>query len=64
MDLNFQSFKAIFYKMDERSEVCFIGIGDFFKKKSSNALIITDVHSFIIMHFWMHLGIFSIFEFN
>ena len=56
------------FKSNERSEDSFIGLADFlmffFSGKSLKSLITTDVHSYILMHFRMHLGIYALFEFN
>ena len=53
-------------KSNARSEGPYIGLADFlfvffFQEKS---LITTDVHSYILMHLLMHLGICTLFEFN
>ena len=61
-------FISLVFKSNQRSEDSYFGHGHFFvfffRKKSQNALITTDVLSYIIMHLLMHVGIYSIFEFN
>ena len=49
------------FKSYQHSEESYIGLAVFFQEKS---LITTDVHSYILMHLRMHLGIYALFEFN
>ena len=54
-------FKQTIIKSNDRSEDSYIGLDEFFF--SGEFIITTDVHSYILMHLWMHLGIYALFEF-
>ena len=53
-----------FIQSNEGSEDTYIGIAKKFLKCAYKSLITTDVHSYILMHLWLHLGMYALFEFN
>ena len=55
------------FKSNERSENSYIVLADFFKsffQANLNALITTDMHSYLLIHLEMFLGIYAFLEFN
>ena len=63
------ALSVFIFKINERSEDSYIGLADFFfqekvLKCALKSLITTDGHSYILMHLWMHIGIYAFFEFT